>query len=176
MNYTLHVYNEEIITESTMALIPHYTNTGHLHCTLLETFGETKIEESTYFVLNESCVYYGGSFDGSLKSAQRILKRQKNLPIMVSIPLQYCMIPLGSPMKNDTAWVAYQHIDDIDSKGPNSIIIFHNQVKLEVNISKDVLEHRINKAARLIITYQLRQKMNKNKRNGNMIAEDPEEY
>lgn len=176
MEYKLHVYNQEIITESTMALLPHYTNTGHLHCTLLETFGETRIEQNTYFVLNESCVYYGGSFDGSLKSTRRILKGQKNLPIMVSIPLEYCMIPLGSPMKKDTAWVAYQHIKDIDSNGPSSTIIFHNQVKLEVNISKSVLERRREKAAHLITTYQFRQKMPKNKKGGNMIAEHSDEY
>lgn len=176
MDYKLHVYNQKIITESTMAIIPHYTNTGHLHSTLLETFGETQIEESTYCLLNDSCVYYGGSFDGSLESARSILKGQKNLPIMVSIPLKYCMIPLGSPMKKDTAWVAYQHINDIDSNGPNSIIIFHNQVKLEVNISKDVLERRREKAAHLIITYQFRQKMIKNKKGWNMIAENREEY
>lgn len=176
MNYKLHVSKQEIITESTMALIPHYTNTGHLRCTLLETFGETRIEESTSFVLTESCMYYGGSFEGSLKSARRILKGQKNLPIMVSIPLQYCMIPLGSPMKKDTAWVAYQHIHDIDSNGPNSIINFHNKVKLEVNISKDVLQRRREKAAHLITTYQFRQKITKNKKGLNMIAENREEY
>ncbi|MCM3443075.1 competence protein ComK [Metabacillus halosaccharovorans] len=176
MNYKIHVHNQEIITESTMALLPHYTNTGHLHCTLLDTFGEIQVEGSTSFLLNESCVYYGGSFDGSLKSARRILKGQKNLPIMVSIPLEYCMIPLGSPMKKDTAWVAYQHIKDIDSNGSNSIIIFHNQVNLEVNISKSVLERRREKAAYLINTYQFRQKMPKNKKRGNMIAEEPEEY
>lgn len=176
MNYKLHVYKQEIITETTMALIPHYTNTGHLQCTLLATFGEIQIEESTSFILNESCVYYGGSFDGSLKSARRVLKGQKNLPIMVSIPLKYCMIPLGSPMKKDTAWVAYQHIEDVDSNGSNSIIIFHNQVKLEVNISKSVLERRREKAAHLITTYQFRQKIPKNKKHGNMIAEDWVEY
>ncbi|WP_226528048.1 competence protein ComK [Metabacillus niabensis] len=176
MEYKLHVYNQEIITESTMALLPHYTNTGHLHCTLLETFGETRIEQNTYFVLNESCVYYGGSFDGSLKSARSILKGQKNLPIMVSIPLKYCMIPLGSPMKKDTAWVAYQHIKDIESKGPSSTINFLNQVKLEVNISKSVLERRREKAGHLITTYQFRQKTSKNIKRLNMIAEDREEY
>ena len=176
MNYTLQVDHQKIITESTMALLPHYTNTGHLQCTMLETFGEIRVEESPSSVLNESCVYYGGSFDGSLKSARRILKRQKNLPIMVSLTLEYCMIPLGSPMKKDTAWVAAQHIQDIDSDGAHSIITFHNQVKLEVNISEAVLEHRINKAARIINTYRLRQKMSKNKRNGNIIAEDREDY
>lgn len=176
MNYNLQVHNQEIITESTMAIIPHYTNTGHLHSTLLETFGEIQIEESTYCVLNESCVYYGGSFDGSLKSARSILKGQKNLPIMVSIPLKYCMIPLGSPMKKDTAWVAYHHIKDIVSNGPSSTIIFHNQVKLEVTISKSVLERRREKAAYLITTYQFRQKASKNIKRLNMIAEDREEY
>jgi len=176
MEYKLHVYNQEIITESTMALLPHYTNTGHLHCTLLETFGETRIEQNTYFVLNESCVYYGGSFDGSLKSTRRILKGQKNLPIMVSIPLEYCMIPLGSPMKKDTAWVAYHHIEDVKPKGLNSIIIFYNQVKLEVNVSEDVLMRRIEKAGHLITTYHFRQKTPKSKKRGNMIADDYGEY
>ncbi|PMC37331.1 hypothetical protein CJ195_11245 [Bacillus sp. UMB0899] len=176
MNYTLHVYNQEIIKESTMALIPHYTNTGHLQCTILETFGEIRVEESPSSVLNESCVYYGGSFDGSLKSARRILKRQKNLPIMVSLPLEYCMIPLGSPMKKDTAWVAAHHIEDVEPNGANSIIIFYNKVKLEVNISSAVLEHRIAKAAHMINTYRLRQKMSKNRKNSNIIAEDREEY
>lgn len=176
MNYKIHVNNQEIITESTMALIPNYTNTGHLHCTMLGLFGEIRVAESPFYVLNESCVYYGSSFEGSLKSARRILKGQKNLPIMVSLPLEYCMIPLGSPMKKDTAWVAYQHIKQVNSNGPNSIITFHNQVKLEVNISKAVLEHRINIASRLINTYYFRQKMIKNKRNGDMIAEDREEY
>lgn len=175
-NYLLEIQKQEFVTCLTMALFPHYTNTGHLQCTVIGAFGENIVEKSPLTVLNESCEYYGSSFEGRLKSAQQILKRQKNLPIMVSITLEYCMIPLGSPLKKDTAWVSFRYIKQIDPKGANSIITFHNGVQLEVNISKDVLEMRLNKAARLISTYQLRQKMNKDKTMINMIAEDPEEY
>lgn len=174
--YLLEIQKQERVTCLTMALIPQYTNTGHLHCTVVGMFGENTVEENPLNVLNESCEYYGSSFDGRLKAAQQILEGKKNLPIMVSITLEYCMIPLASPMKKDTAWVSYRHIERIIPKGPNSIIIFSNHIKLEVNITKDVLEDRMNKAARLISTYHFRQKRMKDNRDGDMIAEDPEDY
>jgi competence protein ComK len=174
--YSITLNTEKIITETTMALFPNYTDTGHLHCTLLGVYGEVQAEENTMHVLNESCVYYGSDFKGRLQSARRILKRQKNLPIMVSLTFEYCMIPLSSPMKKDCTWIAYRHIDRIVPKGANSIIIFSNQVKLEVNISKAVLEDRMNKAARLFSTYYFRRKLVKDLKNGNMIAEDREDY
>ncbi|HZH58765.1 MAG TPA: competence protein ComK [Metabacillus sp.] len=176
-NYKFMIEPQNIITETTMALIPYYTDTANLHCQMVGKYGDINIQESSLHILKESCLFYGCDFDGSLQSSRKILEGQKILPIMVSVEFEYCMIPLSSPMKKDCIWIAFQHIGRIIPDGENSIILFKNQDMLEVNITKSSLDSRINKASRLVCTYHFRRKMVKDLRNRNLtVAEERRDY
>ncbi|WP_273124214.1 competence protein ComK [Bacillus weihaiensis] len=175
--YSITVCTGGIITDSTMGIFPHYTNTGHVHCQMLDKYGEKLVEKDPRFVLNTSCIYYGSDFNGRLESARHILIGKKNLPIMVSLSLGICMIPLSSPMKNDTPWISLRYIEDIQPNGAGSIITFQNDVKVEVNITKNVVEDRRNKASRLFSTYYYRKMMGRGDiDSGFGVAEKPGIY
>lgn len=175
--YSVPIEPKEIITETTNALIPYYTNTAHLHCKMMGIHGYITVDKSSLDIMKGSCLFYGGDFKGNLHSSQQILEGQKILPIILSIEFDYCMIPISSPMKKDCVWVAFHHIERVYAKGKNSIIVFKNQDKLEVNITKKSLESRLNKAARILMTYHFRWKLLKELRRRNLyIAEDREGY
>ncbi|MGM7721701.1 competence protein ComK [Metabacillus sp. Hm71] len=176
-DYIVNVENSEvIITEATMALIPKYElGTGNPHCTILGQYGAKEVEQSTLAIVKESCIFYGSDFNGRINSARKILKRQRNLPIMISLTFKHCMIPLSSPMKEDCPWIAFRHVKKTFPNRENSIILFSNGQRLKVNISWKVLEDRINKAGRLISTYDYRYEKMKDLYITSMVAEGRED-
>ncbi|WP_299093882.1 competence protein ComK [uncultured Metabacillus sp.] len=176
-SYSVNVENnEEIITEATMALIPKYElGTGNLHCTILGQYGVKEVKQNPLAIVKESCIFYGSDFKGSINSARKILRKQRNLPIMVSLTFKLCMIPLSSPMKEDCSWIALRHVEETFSNRENSIILFSNGQQLNVNISWKVLEDRINKAGRLISTYDYRYEKMKDLYITSMVAEGRED-
>ncbi|MBO1511878.1 competence protein ComK [Metabacillus bambusae] len=165
-----------IINENTMALIPKYTKLAELHSTVFEKYKVENVSRSPLDIVEDSCDYYGSDLSGRINSAQKILKGQRMLPVIISEVNKYCMVPLCSPKNTNCIWLAYKHVIDIVPKGNHSIIIFSNQKKLKLEINRVVLEDKLNKGARLISTYDIRQEQATDLYKMNVVAEKASLY
>lgn len=163
---------EAIITEDTMAIFPKYTDTGHLHSIVLGQYQVKYVTKRPTSIVHDSCMYFGSDLNGRMNSAKSVLKRQRMLPILISESFKYCMVPLSSPKNPECIWLAYKHVLDVVPKENHSIVIFSNQKKVELKISRKTLEEKLNKGARLMNTYLFRQEKITDLYRLNMIAED----
>jgi competence protein ComK len=149
--------NTHIIMENTMAIIPWYTKNAELHSTVLEQYQVKNIAQKPLTIVERSCDYYASDLSGRLKAAATILKGKRMLPVVISETNRICMVPLCSPYRPECIWLSFRHVVDIIPNGAKSIVIFSNYQRLEVDMTRDLLETKMDKAARLMHTYQIRQ-------------------
>jgi competence transcription factor ComK len=86
------------------------------------------------------------------------------------------MVPLCSPKNTNCIWLAYKHVIDIVPKRNRSIVIFPNQQMLELEINRVVLDDKLNKCARLISTYDIRQEQVTDLYKSHVVAEEANLY
>ena len=168
--------NTYIIKKDTMAILPWYTKNADPYSYVLERFEVKNIAQKPRTITERSCEYYGSDFSGRVKAAAKILKGKRMLPMLISESNKICMVPLGSPTKPECIWLSLQHVVATIAKGAQTIVIFSNNQKLELDIEKDLLEAKLNKAARLMHTYQLRQERINNYYKGQFLAEEESLY
>lgn len=108
------------------------------------------IDQSPFEIMEESCKYFGSTYDGRKDSAKDILGAQYKLPIIVEDSNNIIVFPTSSPTADDCVWISlkriksYKKIDNISTK-----IIFDNGVEIVVPISFRSLENQISRASRL---------------------------
>ncbi|WP_243388179.1 competence protein ComK [Aeribacillus kexueae] len=149
----------EMITEETLAVLPTYSETGHLHSNVLTLSGDKILEKPPLHFIKESCTFYGGDFKGKVNHARSVLKGKRMLPILISETFAYCMLPVGTIMDKASAWIAYNHVDSVISHGERSMVVFRNKREVVVNMRKAPLERQLYKGARLISTHLIREKL-----------------
>ncbi|MDQ0227204.1 competence protein ComK [Metabacillus niabensis] len=145
-----------IIHENTMLITPFYTEQAYLHSHVMEVYQEIQVKENPRKIVMNSLEYFGADLPGRNQSAGGILRNQRLLPVLISERSKMCMIPTCSPTKSENCWISYRHVRSIDPKGNRSIVTLENHKRVELNITRDTLERRIEKAARLVDTYEIR--------------------
>ncbi|MBD1383114.1 competence protein ComK [Metabacillus arenae] len=160
----------------TMAIIPIYSEYGELHSIVIEIYRIIKVKISPKQIIEESCDYYGCTMSGCLESAQNILKGKKMLPVLISKVDKLCMIPIISADNPDNVWLSYKHIFDVIADGKNSTAVLSNYKKVKLEISKETLNTKIEKAGHLICTYDLRSERLKETYKQHLIAEQETIY
>lgn len=168
--------NTYIIKEDTMAILPWYTKDAELRSHVLERFQIKNVAQKPLTIVKGSCNYYASDLSGRLKAASTILKGKRMLPVLISESNRICMVPLGSPSKPECIWLSFRHVVDIIPNGTQSIVIFSNNQRLELDITRDLLEAKLDKAARLLHTYQIRQENVTDHNKMQMLAEEASLY
>lgn len=165
-----------IINEYTMAILPYYTSDGDLCSIVLDKYRVMRVAKSPKKIVKDSCIFYGSDMNGRMISASAILPSKKMVPIMISVAHKLCMVPLSSPHATKCIWIAYQHVIDIFPSKDQSIILFTNYKKAKVEVTRKTLDTKLDIAARLVSTYDIRIERMGEQYNHHMIVEEAETY
>lgn len=134
------------INEGTLAIVPMDAKTSKV----LEDEVEYVIEEAPYQIMEESCRYFGSSYNGRKEGARSILGGGYKMPILVEDGRNIVFFPTVSPDDKDCVWLASRKIKDIEYVDElSSRIIFHNNQEIEVPVSYRSLENQLLRATRL---------------------------
>jgi competence protein ComK len=165
-----------IIKENTMIILPWYSMHAYLKSTVLEEYQEIDANESPLTLVENSCDYYGSDLKGRLQSASTILKGQRMLPVLISETNRICMVPTCSPYKPECVWLSYKHVKDIIPKEERAIVILSNYQTVELDITRDALETRLLRAARVVSTHGYRQEQMTDPYKMQIVAEEANLY
>jgi competence protein ComK len=165
-----------IINENTMIILPWYSKHAYLKSTVLEEYQEIDANESPLTLIEKSCDYYASDLNGRLQSASTIFKGQRMLPVLISETNRICMVPTCSPYKPECVWLSYKHVKDIIPKEARAIVILSNYQKVELDITRDALETRLLRAARVVSTHVYRQEQMTDLYKMQVVAEEASLY
>ena len=100
--------------------------------------------------MDESCKYFGSSYEGRKAGAKSILGAEYKVPIVVEDSTNLVVFPTTSPYADNCVWISLKRVKNIYKIDANNTkIIFDNNKEIIVPCSFRSLENQLSRASRL---------------------------
>ena len=134
------------INDNTLFIMPFTNNKSKV----IENYITYIINKTPYDIVNESCKYYGSSFNGRCDATEFMTGVKYKCPIIISEVKEIIMIPTASAKNVECMWINYHAIERYYQNFNNKLtIVLKNNRKFELNLSTRVLCNQIFRASRL---------------------------
>ena len=133
------------INLSTLAIVPLDSHISKIY----EQDRDFIINKSVADIINNSCKYFGSSYNGRYEGAKDLLGMSYKLPIIIEETKEIIFFPTSSPRFNKCSWISLKNINNYEKKEDKVIINFKNGMNLEFDLSIFSLENQIYRALRL---------------------------
>jgi len=130
---------------------------------VIEKEEDYSINNDAYKIMDESCQYYGSSYNGRLMASKKILDCSYKLPILVEESSRLIFFPIKSSLLDDCCWLNLNGIKKVQKYGRKTKIIFQNGKELIVDVSKLSIDNQIYRAT--MLESIILKRMNAKKRN-----------
>ena len=133
-------------SKGTLAVLPNGKNGS----TVFEDDDKYIVFEKPFEIMENSCSYYGSTYEGRKNGAKNILGAEYKVPIVVEDSSNLIAFPTTSPYSTDCAWISLNRVHNIyriDSY--HTKIVFDNNQEIIVSCSFRSLENQLSRAARL---------------------------
>lgn len=134
------------ISKGTLAIVPNEKESSLVY----EDDDRYIIDEAPFKIMEESCKYFGSTYNGRKDSAREILGAEYKVPIIVEDTDNLIIFPTTSPNSEDCVWISLKRIKNfykIDAN--NTRIIFDNDKEIIVPCSFRTIENQVSRASRL---------------------------
>lgn len=144
------------INDETVAIIPIDSSTTKV----IELTKEYVIPQSSFEILEENCEYYGSTYEGRIKAAQKILNFSYKIPLLIEESEKIIFFPTKSSSSEECCWINHNFVKKREKCGKNTKVLFQNGLEKEFNISKLSFENQLLRAGMLdaMITKRIKQK------------------
>lgn len=134
------------ISKGTLAILPNEKNSSVVY----EDDERYIIDQTPYEIMEESCKYFGSTYEGRKNGAKEMLGAEYKVPIVIEDSNNLIVFPTTSPLSDDCVWVSLKRVNKImkiDSN--NTKIIFDNNKEIIVDSSYRTIENQLSRASRL---------------------------
>lgn len=140
-------------SSGTLAVVPNDDNNSVVY----EDEDRYIIEEKPFKIMEESCKYFGSSYEGRKEGAKSILGAEYKVPIVVEETNNLVVFPTTSPFADDCAWISLNRVKKFEKIDAwNTKIIFDNNKEIIVPCSYRSVENQISRASRLDLVLRRR--------------------
>ena len=95
------------INGETLAIIPIDEN----KCKIIEENNELIVYNKSSSIINNSCKYFGSSYQGRKNGSKNILGSSHKLPIIIEEISKILFFPTSSPRNDNCIWIFYKKND-----------------------------------------------------------------
>ena len=134
------------VSKGTLAIVPNNEESSLVY----EDEERYIIKERPFKIMEDSCKYFGSSYNGRKESAKSILGAEYKVPIVLEESSNLVVFPTTSPRAEDCAWISLKHVKRIKRIDSTSTkIIFNNDREIIVPVSFRSVENQLSRASRL---------------------------
>ncbi len=134
------------VSQGTLAIVPNEKETSLVY----EDEERYIVEQSPFKIMEESCRYFGSTYEGRKDSARDILGAEYKVPIVVEDTDNLVVFPTTSPSSSECVWVSLKRVKSYEKiDACNTKIIFDNNKEIIVPCSYRSIENQISRASRL---------------------------
>ena len=134
------------INKGTLAIMPNENESSLVY----EDEDRFLIEQSPFQIMEESCMYFGSTYEGRKESARSILGAEYKVPVIVEDTDNLIVFPTTSPKSDDCIWISLKRVKNFERiDNSNTKVIFDNNKEIIVPVSYRTLENQISRATRL---------------------------
>lgn len=134
------------ISRGTLAIVPNSEENSLVY----EDYSRYIVNETPFKIMEDSCKYFGSTYNGRKDSAKSILGAEYKVPIIVEENNNIIVFPTTSPSSADCVWISLgriKYFEKIDSS--NTKIVFDNNREIIVPCSYRTIENQVSRASRL---------------------------
>ncbi|CCY78842.1 transcription regulator [Mycoplasma sp. CAG:877] len=134
------------ISRGTLAIVPNSEENSLVY----EDDSRYIVNETPFKIMEDSCKYFGSTYNGRKDSAKSILGAEYKVPIIVEENNNIIVFPTTSPSSADCVWISLgriKYFEKIDSS--NTKIVFDNNREIIVPCSYRTIENQVSRASRL---------------------------
>lgn len=134
------------ISRGTLAIVPNSEENSLVY----EDDSRYIVNETPFKIMEDSCKYFGSTYNGRKDSAKSILGAEYKVPIIVEENNNIIVFPTTSPSSADCVWISLgriKYFEKIDSS--NTKIVFDNNSEIIVPCSYRTIENQVSRASRL---------------------------
>jgi competence protein ComK len=150
------------VNDETLAIIAKNANTAMIY----ENNAHFCIKEIPNEIMEESCEYFGSTFNGRQLGTTKLIGITHKVPIIIEESKNIIFFPTSSPRLSDCSWISLNNIKTVsktnDQKG--CIITFKNGKEIKINTSYNIINNQILRASKLLLELTLRKNKEKAKK------------
>ena len=140
--------NKYEFSKGTLAIVPNDEHSS----LVLEDKDRYIVQNKPFQIMEDSCSYFGSSFEGRKEGTKKLLGITHKSPIIIEETRKIIFFPTTSPQADDCVWVSLQRVKKIQKTDFNNTrIIFDNDKEITVNCSYRTIENQLSRASRLDI-------------------------
>lgn len=109
------------------------------------------INRNTMDILEESCVYFGSSYEGRMSGAKKLLNMKYKLPFILEDTQELVLFPTCSPRLDNCIWLVLKNIENYKRNYKKTTVFFKNNNKIDLDISYGSFENQIFRATMLLM-------------------------
>lgn len=134
------------VSRGTLAIVPNEKNSSLVY----EDEDRYIIHQTPFEIMEESCKYFGSTYEGRKNGAREMLGAEYKVPIIVEDSNNTIFFPTTSPQAEDCVWVALKRVEKLEKIDSNNTkIIFDNNKEIIVDSSYRTIENQLSRASRL---------------------------
>lgn len=135
------------INDETLAILPN----GKKGSEILEEDNFFASERTTKKVIEDSCEYFGVSYNSRLEGSTNILNTKYKNPIIVEEINRIIFFPVNSPIRSNALWVSFKNIRNYypTKNKKKTLIEFNNGKTIEIDVSYYSFNQQYLKASKL---------------------------
>ena len=103
------------ISNGTLAIVPNEKDNSLVY----EDEERYLIEDKPFKIMEDSCKYFGSTYEGRKESAREILGAEYKVPIVVEDSENLVVFPTTSPFSEDCVWISLKRLkkfEKVDEK------------------------------------------------------------
>ena len=134
------------ISRGTLAIVPNEYESSLIY----EDDQRYLIDETPFQIMEDSCKYFGSTYEGRKMGAKDILGAEYKVPIVVEDTDNLIVFPTTSPSSNECVWIALKRVKRIEKVDiHHTKVIFDNNIEILVDCSYRTMENQLSRASRL---------------------------
>ena len=134
------------ISKGTLAILPNEKNSSVVY----EDDERYIIKQTPFEIMEESCKYFGSTYEGRKDGAREMLGAEYKVPIVIEDSSNLIVFPTTSPLSDDCVWINLKRVEKIEKIDANNTkIIFDNKTEIIVDSSYRTIENQLSRASRL---------------------------
>ena len=116
---------------------------------IIENDQEYLLPKKTFEVMEDSCAYYGSTYDGRVKGTKMILGCNYKLPIIVEESNEIIFFPTSGTNNEKCSWISLNHVLKYEPYKGYTKVFFDTGKEIVLKISYSSFEMQILRATRL---------------------------
>lgn len=133
------------ITEDTLAIIPINRKKTKVY----ENERVFVVNRNANKIIEDNCTYYGSSYGGRKRGTMELIGVTHKAPILIEEGNNLIFFPTSSPRLHDCGWISLNNYECYQPYQDDSIIVFQNNLKIQVAASTRIIDNQVLRATRL---------------------------